>query len=355
MHQKEVTSKALAAASSSAEVSQLVSELARFRGEASRLEVELMASNRRAELVGERVQEVSREAEQSASRVYELERREDELSVKESAARKAALDMQLLYEGGMTREQAEESRAALDKLQRSVEEAKRELLRHKELAEIASQQAQALSSFRKDNESEIRELREHCTRLESRSDDDLLIGRLQRKLMSTTTTYRAFTRKYHQAREAMRKRELGMRILESRLDEKDTAVLKAQEVNKLEISALKKALLNLKNTVFEVKEPSKEATLSLAGAGTTKSAAKNAKAKKVKTLAKSGFATVTVGAKLVDVSVKVDALAEQAEESRRRVRGGVSRAQGQAGGPADGALPSGAAHPRPGGVDEGKE
>ncbi len=39
-------------------MSQLVSELARFRGEASRLEVELMASNRRAELLGMHVFDV---------------------------------------------------------------------------------------------------------------------------------------------------------------------------------------------------------------------------------------------------------------------------------------------------------
>jgi chromosome segregation ATPase len=321
VHQREVTNRALAAAHSSAEVSQLVSELARFRGEASRLEVELMASNRRSELIGERVQDVSREADQSAARVHELERREDELSVKESAARKSALDMQLKYEGGLTRELAEELRAKLDKRERELEEARREVLRHKELAEIASHQAQALSSFRKDNETELHELREYCTRLESRSDDELLIGRLQRKLMSTTTSYKAFTRKYHQAREAMRKRELGMRILENRLDEKDQAVMKAQEVNRLEVSALKKALINLKNTVFESKEPGKDAAAAIAGQdkmSAKNGSGKNAKSKKIKTLARSGFATVTVGAKLVDVSVKVDALAVQAEEAVNR-------------------------------------
>lgn len=311
VHQREVTSRAVAAPGSSAEVSQLVSELARFRGEASRLEVELMASNRRAELIGERVQEVSRDAELSASRVHELERREDELSAKESAARKAALDMQLKFDGGFTREQAEEWRAKLSKAERSLEEAKREVIRHRELAEIASQQAQALSSFRKQNEADLTELREYCTRLESRSDDELLIGRLQRKLMSTTTSYKAFTRKYHQAREAMRKRELGMRILESRLDEQDRAVLKTQETNRLEVSALKKALLNLKNTVFECKDPGAKNAPSVAAATTSQSA----KSKKIKTLARAGFATVTVGEKLVDVSVKVDALAVQAEEA----------------------------------------
>lgn len=45
-HQIATTSRALQTAHSSAEISQLVSELARFRGEASRLEVELMAANR---------------------------------------------------------------------------------------------------------------------------------------------------------------------------------------------------------------------------------------------------------------------------------------------------------------------
>lgn len=128
--------------------------------------------------------------------------------------------------------------------------------------------------------------------------------------MSTTTSYRAFTRKYQQAREAMRRRELGMRVLEGRLDEQDRAVMKTQEANRLEVSALKKALLNLKNTVFESSDTHQPVTKD------SSAAAKDDKKKsKIRTLAKSGFATVTVGSKLIDISQKVDTLAGQATDA----------------------------------------
>lgn len=136
------------------------------------------------------------------------------------------------------------------------------------------------------------------------------VGKLQRKLMSTTTSYRAFTRKYQQAREAMRRRELGMRVLEGRLDEQDRAVMKTQEANRLEVSALKKALLNLKNTVFESSDTHVPVTQD-----SSASAKEDKKKSKIRTLAKSGFATVTVGSKLIDISQKVDTLAGQATDA----------------------------------------
>ena len=314
LHQKELTARALNAAKSSLEVSQLVSELARFRGEASRLEVELMASNRRAELLGEKLQDILREFETSERRVKELERREIDLNSKESAARRQALEMQLLFDGGLTRSSAEELKLRLEKQERQLLESAREVARHKEIAEIASQQAQSLSSFKKQYQDEIVELREYCVRLESRSDDELLIGRLQRQLMSTKTTYKAFVRKYHFARENMRKRELALRVLENRLDEQDTTVMKAQESFRLEVSALKKALYNLKNSVFENQE-FRDKRLLLKGADRER---RKAATDKTSSLARSGFSAISLGEKLVDVSSKVDELASQAEDAVSR-------------------------------------
>ena len=175
-HQKEVTARALQTSHSSVEVSQLVSELARFRGEASRLEVELMGANRRCELITQRVDDVTHQCEVADNRVRELETRMDELHSKETAARKAALETMLRFEGGLTRAQAEELQTLHSKTQLALDEAKREVVRHKELALIATEQAQALHTFKKSHETELSELKEYCTKLEARTDDDLLIG-----------------------------------------------------------------------------------------------------------------------------------------------------------------------------------
>jgi hypothetical protein len=159
------------------------------------------------------VQEISTEAENHAHRVQELTQRQDELHSKEAAARKALLDLQLRYADGLTRIEAEALRSLHDKTVTMLDECKREVLRHKEIALIATEQATALSTFKNNSAAELKELKEYCTTLEARSDDELLIGRLQRKLMSTTTSYKAFTRKYQQAREAMRRRELAIHVL----------------------------------------------------------------------------------------------------------------------------------------------
>lgn len=327
-HQKEATQKALAAVKSSAEVAQIVSEMARFRGEASRMEMELFASNRRAELLGERVEEVSGELAAANNRIAELEQREAELCAKDSEARKLLLEIKLKFDGGLTREEADDLRSRLQKSMQQHDEAQRDVDRHRELAEIASQQAQSMASFRKDNEEELRELREYCARLESRTEDELLIGRLQRQLMSTKASYKAFVKKYQFAREHMRKRELGMRILEKRLDEQEKIVASTQEGNRLEVASLKKTLRDLKNTVFEdfesaasLEQQHRQLATSLAAAATAsglKESLATAGRKKARTGAASSFTTAPIGRKLQEVSVRVDNLAALASAAVER-------------------------------------
>ena len=60
-HQKQATQKALKAVKSSAELSSIISEMAKYRGEASRLEVLMIESNKRSELLADRVKEISLE------------------------------------------------------------------------------------------------------------------------------------------------------------------------------------------------------------------------------------------------------------------------------------------------------
>ncbi len=196
-HQKQTTAHALKAANSSSELAAVVSEMARFRGETSRLEVELSASNKRAELLVEQMNVMSDEIDALRERERELVTREESAAVKESAARKERLDIELKYSsGGLTSMEAEKLLNKLDKTQRDMQEALRDADRHKQLAEIASTQAASLAAIRQQYTDELKELREYCTMLESRSEDELIIGRLQRQLMSTKVSYKAFVRKY---------------------------------------------------------------------------------------------------------------------------------------------------------------
>jgi hypothetical protein len=104
--------------------------------------------------------------------------------------------------------------------------------------------------------------------------------------------------------------------------------------SRLEISALKKALISMKNTVFEGHNSEGNAANH-----TTGPAASNPKNKSIKLKALSKLATMNIGAKLVHISHKVDALAVQAsdavhrastaEDTARTLQGQVEDAQCQ--------------------------
>eukprot|EP01042_Synura_sphagnicola_P002158 gene2158-2578_t len=70
--------------------------------------------------------------------------------------------------------------------------------------------------------------------------------------MSTKTAYRGFVRKYQLLRGNMRQRELALRVLERRLDQREIGVLDLQEKHRSEISALKKALMSFSSLGEEV-------------------------------------------------------------------------------------------------------
>ncbi len=121
------------------------------------------------------------------------------------------------------------------------------MTRCRELADVAAEQAQALGHHRSDQDEEIKALQSHVSELESRSDDDIIIGTLQRKLMSTKSAYKAFVRKFESMRGGLRKKSAASHVLEVRLDAKDEALMKAHDTHHVQVSALKKALWEVSN------------------------------------------------------------------------------------------------------------
>jgi hypothetical protein len=130
---------------------------------------------------------------------------------------------------------------------------------------------------------------------ESRSDDDLIIGRMQRQLMATKTAYKVslvltyteilclnvsqtFTRKYHLLRGNMRQRELTERIMEHRLDQHEEGTLKIQETHRLEVAAMKKALRSVYESLISGADTSirKSAVAAAEGGGKEKEGTKSA-------------------------------------------------------------------------------
>lgn len=218
-NQKDVTQRALAAltappagapvgagskgqSSSSREVGVLVSEMAKYRGDASRLEVELVSANHRCDLLEARLREANAEVpppsllllllldvdrievpphpllcsalrlycvkiDAALNRIQELEVRNESAEMTERAARKDAMEMRAAYEGGLVGqcssspapftpsyalsiagEEAEALRKEAANNAKKVSELEVAVTHLREMAEIATQQAQTLSDFR---------------------------------------------------------------------------------------------------------------------------------------------------------------------------------------------------------------
>ena len=296
-HQKGVTQKVLSSGNSPSELASVISEMARYRGEASRLEVEVAASKRKHELLEVLVKNITREAEDAGSRVKELEDREESANALESEARRVAAALSITYVGGLKSEEAAALKSKLETSRNELEASQRDCVRYRELSEIASTQAQTIGTFKQEHMDELRDLKGHCAKLESQGGDELLIGKLQRQLMSTKTSYKAFVRKYQYLRGNMRQRELAMRVLETRLDERDAAVLCIRETHRLEIAALKKALRSMHNIAAE------EVDVDIANGGIGKTGSGSGKVAKRRTRNSTGL--VTIGDKLLNMSDKV--------------------------------------------------
>jgi hypothetical protein len=247
-YQKDLTNRALHKVKASADLSEMVSEMASYRGEASKMEVELNACRKRNELLLSQLESSANEYDELKTQMLTLECRVDEATSRESASRKEVLELKSLYEDGLVREQAEKLKAKSEGLAKELDDTKRECIRLKEIADISSKQAQTLAFYKEDQLQQLKELQEYCIKLESRGEDDILIGKLQRQLMSTKTSYKVFVRKYQVLQGNMKQRELAIRLLEARLDQREDAMLKLQELHRVDLNALMKALRGVHNT-----------------------------------------------------------------------------------------------------------
>ena len=310
IHQHEATKQAMAKANSSSELSDIISEMARCRGEASRMAVEAEGYKRRSDLLESRYKAVEKDMMALSARVAELEERQEASAAAQSEATRRVAAVELRYLGGLNGEEARELKNMLDKAKRESEEAQRDAVRFKELCEVASQQAQTMGTFKQQHLEELNELREYATKLEARGDDELLIGKLQRQLMSTKASYKSFVNKYNGLRKDVRTKELALRVLETRLDEREAAVLKIQESHRLEIAALKKAIRSIHNMAADD-------GVVTSGNGNGSVAGGTGLGKKSKK-GKAQGGLVTIGEKLSNMSDKVHSLAGMEERAVRK-------------------------------------
>lgn len=317
-HQKEATRRAIDGLSSPSgsanEMGLLVSEMAKFRGEASRLEVELVAANRRNELLRDQLGDANRTIDELKSASKQLSSQISHLESAEQAIRHECSALRMKFEGGLPRKEAEDLHNKLKLLTQEQDELKAEVKKQTELAEIAAQQAQSLASFRDTYLDELKELRAHCMNLESRTDDDLLIGKLQRSLISTKASYRAFAQKYQMVRSNLRQNEIALRVVETKLNEREEAVLQMHTNYRTELNALKTAIRSLWNMTDGDNSPFTEDSLKALSYVVPLPLGSNVSSKSNQFF--EGF--VPIGVRLHQFSDKISELASKASDYKSR-------------------------------------
>ncbi|CAN0162716.1 unnamed protein product, partial [Ectocarpus sp. 12 AP-2014] len=136
---------AVAGGATQADFSGLLAEVAKHQGECAKAEVERSAAARRAEMAERRVASLDAECRAVKERALSLEAREREARQNAQAAAAELIKVQNRFEGGLTSEQA---RSLEEKLEAELvrgEALALEADRHKEIADIASEQTLALN------------------------------------------------------------------------------------------------------------------------------------------------------------------------------------------------------------------
>ncbi|GMH51677.1 hypothetical protein TrST_g11013 [Triparma strigata] len=227
------------------DINTLVQEAARFRGEAARLELEYKSADATVKKLTQRAVELSTENDSLREMLRVSDSHERHGRALAEAARRKCLEVENKYENGLTGEQASEILEKQEFLMIQVERATREVDKYKELADLASSQASALEAVKSDHAEQLLEMQERCGEVEKRTDDDAIIGRLQRQLLVAKQGYKDGQRKIESLRSVVRRKEAMSRLFEVRLDKREEALHKAREEARIQISGLRDALREL--------------------------------------------------------------------------------------------------------------
>lgn len=161
------------------------------------------------------------------------------------AAKKHLGEIKTRYEGGLTAAEAAPLKERVERLAAERNGLRRERKRHIDLCEHATSQAKQLLGVREAQNDEMEALKRRVLELESASDDGLIIGKLQRQLTTTKTSYKAFARKYDMALVRARRKEGACRSLEEQMDSREKMYHALIEEKRLQVEALKDALCEL--------------------------------------------------------------------------------------------------------------
>ena len=227
------------------DIADILDENTRYRKELNRMEIELGSKNRSLGAALEKVRELIKKESDLKHEFEELSALQQKSLANELSAKSDFQALSLKFDGGLSRVEAEHLKLKIDDSVQQLASLQNENVRLRGLAEVATQQAQALMRSKNSTTDDMADLLRRCSKIESLGDDELIIGKLQRQLLSTKASYKAFAHKYHELRSDMGQRELAIQALEHRLDSRESAALAQRKKHRLELGIVRKAMQDL--------------------------------------------------------------------------------------------------------------
>ena len=223
----------------------MLEDFAKVQGEVAEKEVLLRGTQEKLQVLENRVHELETQHAEEDERVSSLEKRCEDLSHMNETLVGQKEKLQAAVAEGASKEQKEVLIARVEELEGMYGALSREATRYKELLEVGRAQTQAIESVKACSATEMEALQTQLRHVNSRSDDDAIIGKLQHQLTSTKVNYQLFARRYDSMRMAMKKLELEVRQLNDRLDAKSVELKTTKEVYEQKVLSLQAALEQL--------------------------------------------------------------------------------------------------------------
>lgn len=143
-------------------------------------------------------------------------------------------------------------RGRIAELDLQLSRANAEVTKAREMADIAAGQVSAITAAYQARQEDLEALREQARERAAQSDDDAIIGKLQRQLMEQKTSYHNLTKKTEAARLALQRTNVALIATETAVDEKTAEAIAVRAEARARVDACERALRNAVKSEAEV-------------------------------------------------------------------------------------------------------
>ena len=220
----------------------MVEQVARYRGDAARLEIVFKSQQKKAEVLQERVNELLSDAARTEKRLNAAQATSRQAREELQAVKASMADLRDKWDGGCSAAQRKVMESRISSLEERSLRLGLEADRQRELSDIAAAQVAAMEARKQSQRVEAESLQEQLRELAAQGDDAAIIGRQAVRLTQLQVSYKQFVRKFEVAKIALRKESVERQRLEEALDAKDGAMQRVRAEARATAIALRGAL-----------------------------------------------------------------------------------------------------------------